>query len=261
MHPKDKDYLKNSDVFGGYWVQGGRRRRTMTYAAQTKLKRFRSLLRCWGVGHKSNFCVFDQGFGAGDMLFSFPIASALAGEELSPTDVEAATAEARRRGYTEVDLRVFQPGRLLPTEWQQRFDFVISSHVLEHMEAPADSMRELFKLLKPGGRACLVVPINEQPGEDENHFHWFTEASFCSLIRSTGFEVVEARAVDRLWALLAPVFYRRQRHPRSFWRVIAIIQNLATFALPNTVLTGIDRVLSKVGVPPRQCFVLCRRPI
>lgn len=260
MHSANKDYQKNADVFGGYWAQGGRRRRAMTYAAQTKLRRFRSLLRRWGFAEQQKLQVFDQGFGAGDMLFSFDESASLAGEELSAEDVNAAIAEAARRGYSGADFRVFRPGRALPAEWREAFDFLISSHVLEHMEHPEHALRELFFLLKPGAYACLVVPINEERGEDENHFHWFTEPDFCAMIKGVGFEVVEVKSVDRFWTLLAPAFYRRQRRPRSIWRVIAIAQNLATFALPGFALRTIDCFLALAGIRPRQCFVLCRRP-
>lgn len=40
------------------------------------------------------------------------------------------------------------------------YDVVIASHVLEHVPDDRAAMRELFRLLKPGGRALLMVPVN-----------------------------------------------------------------------------------------------------
>jgi len=40
-----------------------------------------------------------------------------------------------------------------------RFDFLICSHVLEHVTEDIKAMRELHRVLKPGGKAIMMVPI------------------------------------------------------------------------------------------------------
>lgn len=40
------------------------------------------------------------------------------------------------------------------------YDVVIAHHVLEHVDDDRQAMKELFRLLKPGGTAVLSVPIN-----------------------------------------------------------------------------------------------------
>ncbi|MEO8587759.1 MAG: methyltransferase domain-containing protein [Flavobacteriales bacterium] len=40
------------------------------------------------------------------------------------------------------------------------FDLVICNHVLEHVPNDAQAMRELFRVLKPGGHAVLQVPLS-----------------------------------------------------------------------------------------------------
>jgi len=40
------------------------------------------------------------------------------------------------------------------------FDFIIRNHVLEHIVDDQKAMRELFRVLKPGGEAILQVPIS-----------------------------------------------------------------------------------------------------
>jgi len=47
----------------------------------------------------------------------------------------------------------------LPFE-DQRFDVVICSHVLEHVERDHESMVELHRVLAPTGRALVMVPVN-----------------------------------------------------------------------------------------------------
>ena len=62
------------------------------------------------------------------------------------------------------------------------FDFIICNHVLEHTQDDKKAMRELFRVLNPGGFAILQVPISKKltetfedfsitsPEEKEKHF-------------------------------------------------------------------------------------------
>lgn len=48
------------------------------------------------------------------------------------------------------------------------YDVVMANHVLEHIPDDRGAMRELFRLLKPGGFALLTVPINATRATYEN---------------------------------------------------------------------------------------------
>lgn len=65
------------------------------------------------------------------------------------------------------------------------FDFILCSHVLEHVPDDKLAMRELFRVLKPGGIAILQVPLdkgldvtNEDPAinsaelREQHYGHW-----------------------------------------------------------------------------------------
>ena len=43
------------------------------------------------------------------------------------------------------------------------FDVILCSHVLEHVEDDRKAMRELFRVLRPGGWAMIQVPLSSQP--------------------------------------------------------------------------------------------------
>jgi SAM-dependent methyltransferase len=252
----DSDYARNRAEYDRFW--SARWRRTHTYSAQTKLKRFRALLGRHGLRDR-RLRVFDQGFGLGLMLFAFPPVTAIAGLEISGSAVAAAAGEAKKRGYRDVDLRVFTPGAPYPREWQGSFDLVISSHVLEHIADPRPVLAELLALLKPGGLACIVVPINELPGEDLNHFHQFTEASFQELLTGSGLTPLEINSCDRLLNLIKPVSRRLQRGPSKLDRILSMSFNLVFGFMPCAGLVLADRILSGTRWQPCQCFALCQK--
>jgi SAM-dependent methyltransferase len=43
------------------------------------------------------------------------------------------------------------------------FDVILCSHVLEHVADDRGAMRELFRVLRPGGWAMIQVPISSKP--------------------------------------------------------------------------------------------------
>lgn len=50
-----------------------------------------------------------------------------------------------------------------------KFDFFICSHILEHVDDDSMALSELFRVLKPGGRGILMTPIIDKNGvQDED---------------------------------------------------------------------------------------------
>lgn len=85
-----------------------------------------------------------------------------------------------------------------------QFDFFICSHVLEHVTDDKKALRELYRILKPGGRGILMVPIilsieeiDEDPSVvDEaerwrrfgqfDHLRLYSKAGFVERIKEAG---------------------------------------------------------------------------
>jgi SAM-dependent methyltransferase len=216
-------------------------------------------MREYSLLDRDGLAVFDMGFGLGAMLFVFRPTCELAGLETSPSAVSQANMIANRRGYAGVDFRVFKPGVELPAEWRNHFDVVICSHVLEHIESPKPVLRELIALMKPGGYACIAVPINERPGDDLNHFHLFTESSFRHLLELDELEVLTMQSCDRLYRFMIPISRRRQRHSNLWLHMVSIAMNGLLAPLPHSILCLADQVLGWANVLPTQCFALVRR--
>jgi len=90
---------------------------------------------------------------------------------------------------------------------ENRFDLVICSHVLEHVPDDRKALSEINRILKPGGRCLLLVPIalgNHVYDEDlsqiskaerekrfgqDDHLRLYTKPVFESRIQEAGFEL------------------------------------------------------------------------
>jgi SAM-dependent methyltransferase len=97
----------------------------------------------------------------------------------------------------------------LQTYANDQFDFFICSHVLEHVPDDRKALRELHRILKPGGQAILMVPIilsidriDEDPElSDEaerwrrfgqfDHVRLYSKRGFLDRVREAGFAVHE----------------------------------------------------------------------
>jgi 2-polyprenyl-3-methyl-5-hydroxy-6-metoxy-1,4-benzoquinol methylase len=92
-------------------------------------------------------------------------------------------AEACRFAFHSGDL--FDPVIMAP--FANRFDAVVFSEVLEHLDHPSEAMRILFDITRPGGRVFLHVPVNS-PAPD-HLFLLRSPEEAQSFVAGFGFEV------------------------------------------------------------------------
>lgn len=106
-----------------------------------------------------------------------------------------------------------------------RFDFVFSSHCLEHLRDPSEGLRNWFRILKPGGHLVAAIPeedLYEQgvwpSTHNRDHKHAFTlmkERSWCQasinildLVRTLGpsADIRRIEVVDEAYRFDLPRF-------------------------------------------------------
>ncbi|MEW5802551.1 MAG: class I SAM-dependent methyltransferase [bacterium] len=87
------------------------------------------------------------------------------GTELSPFSARAAASIPGVRIFTQGLLDCHFPNRF--------FDLVIVWHVLEHLPNPAEVLREIFRILTPGGVLLLCVPNIESIQARLAGSNWF----------------------------------------------------------------------------------------
>jgi len=84
----------------------------------------------------------------------------------------------------------------------QSYDAVLLTQVLEHIPDPQAVLCELWRILKPGGKVVLSVPLNGPLHGEPWHFFQFTHYGIAELARRCGFELVEIEKVGgAFWQL------------------------------------------------------------
>lgn len=85
------------------------------------------------------------------------------------------------------------PGERVPLPTASA-DLVIIENALDHVSDPAAVLREISRLLRPGGLLWLLVDLSNH--RDHMHPHCFDAAAVRALLGATGFVVVQDRVSD-----------------------------------------------------------------
>jgi FkbM family methyltransferase len=137
--------------------------------------------------------VVDFGCGGGYLLELLPGRDKI-GVDPSPL----AREEAARRGlHVVADIEDLESGFA---------DIVVSNHALEHALAPLEELRAIARLLRPGGKLILALPIDDwrsqrhyNPTDPNRHLYGWTPVTIANLLDEAGFEVVSARVLAYAW--------------------------------------------------------------
>ena len=86
-----------------------------------------------------------------------------------------------------------------------RFDFVVCTEVLEHTVQPFDAVRELRRVLKPGGTAFVTTPFNLRIHGPLPDCWRFTEHGLRELFKA--WDLVELTELDDPDRFLMPTHY------------------------------------------------------
>ncbi len=108
--------------------------------------------------------------------------------------------ESGRRGRSAVD--VTYDGKRLPFD-DASFDTVLSSQVLEHTPAPADLVREMARVLRPGGVLLLSAPFSFRLHEEPHDYFRYSPHGLRQLCHQAGLVVEQIDPQGGLWSLLA----------------------------------------------------------
>ena len=110
--------------------------------------------------------------------------------------------QTRRRRYGDLDLS----GDLhaIPCKTAS-FDAIVNVEVLEHLQEPEAALREMFRVLKPGGRLYLIAPQGWEEHCVPRDFYRFTQFGLRYLLEKVGFRgntIVPLGGTFGTWAIV-----------------------------------------------------------
>jgi SAM-dependent methyltransferase len=83
------------------------------------------------------------------------------------------------------------------------FEAAISTQVLEHVAEPANVLRELHRVLVPGGRLYITLPLAWELHEEPFDFYRYTRYGISHLLRASGFTEIDARPRNDCFTTIA----------------------------------------------------------
>jgi SAM-dependent methyltransferase len=125
------------------------------------------------------------------------------------------TPELRELG--EADL--FYHGGEIPAP-AENFDAVLCSQVLEHVFEPADFLREIHRVLRPGGLLLLTTPFVWDEHSQPDDFGRYSSFGLRHVLETAGFEILAQRktcADGRVLVQLAAAYLYKLVHSRHRW--------------------------------------------
>ena len=147
----------------------------------------------------------------------------------------------------------------------ERFDLVLATDVLEHVERDAEAAREIRRVLRPGGHALVTVPAFRSlwglQDVQSHHLRRYRRPAFRRLLVEAGLEV---RDLYYFNYLLFPAIWGARQAIRIFKPKIASENQVNAPAL-NRALHGvfsIDVATAPALRPPFgvSIMAMCRRP-
>lgn len=131
--------------------------------------------------------ILDAGAGEGVYKKYFPHCNYKA--------IDLAVGE-RRWNYTNLDYT--GPLHDMPIK-DAVFDAVLCTQVLEHLEWPRESMKEMHRVLRPGGRLYMTVPMAQNEHQAPYDFFRYTSYGIESICKHAGFHDVKIIPFGGLW--------------------------------------------------------------
>jgi len=201
--------------------------------------------------------ILDVGCGSGRLTMDFNVV----GIDLSLDKLKTAKNRNRRGIYIVGDIE----GPMFLKD--SIFDFVLFSEVIEHLRKPEKGLKNIHRIMKPGGKILITTP-HRLRGRNEylstevlrpfgikegingkTYLHRnFSSDELKGLLKKAGFRIIEMGTIEnelRGWGKLALLL---RRYPQIYWKFSSAYLNFIYDFLQDTGLIKIQKKLFENGV-------------
>ena len=218
------------------------------------LRTLRAVGRLGGIAS-----VFDYGFGSGTLLRYLPKKWRIYGVEQDQVVVGEVAEMLREVGFLSVDLQA-----ICISSWtespllKRKYDVVICSHVLEHLEDPVGFLRVVSACLEDSGVFVGLVPINER-AQNPHHVQVVTRSLVESWARATSLSLVHYEENDPYLYWLQPLYVHDSGWRHRMAQVASLALGVLSKGIGESLWLGpIATAFSLVSRPTQAAFVLSR---
>lgn len=135
-------------------------------------------------------------------------------------------------------------------------DWLVSFQVMEHLPEPLQFLKELRRVLKPGGGVFLTTPFMWGEHEEPRDYYRFTRHGLRYIAEKAGFEVVSVEADTGFWVVAVLRFnYWLVRFARGPFRLLVIPMYLNQY-----LAMALDRLDRNYKVDTATFTTILRKP-
>jgi ubiquinone/menaquinone biosynthesis C-methylase UbiE len=117
--------------------------------------------------------VLDVGCGRGELKRFLPAGTSYVGMETEADSGADVVGDAHQLPFADAS-----------------FDSVMCTSVLEHVQDERRAVKEMYRVLKPGGRVLITIPFMLHYHKDPEDYRRLTHAGLAALLKETGFSDV-----------------------------------------------------------------------
>jgi 2-polyprenyl-3-methyl-5-hydroxy-6-metoxy-1,4-benzoquinol methylase len=180
--------------------------------------------------------ILDYGFGHGSLLLKFSPKHQLFGCDISEVAVAKFPDIAK---FYNLSVFTFLPKEMEKVIGKGKFDLIVCSHVLEHLENDLELLMTFKNLLKPNGKLLINLPINEV-WVDPNHKRKYTKERVVSILNSLNLTQELIIECDRLSSFL---IYHEHVSTNRAKKLIFRFSRICLAIAPVSLWNFIDRLL------------------
>lgn len=81
------------------------------------------------------------------------------------------------------------------------FDSIVCFQVLDDLKNPAEAVKEMRRVLKPGGHGLISVPQSNELHDEPNDYFRFTKYGISILLSEAGLDIVKILSRGGFWTL------------------------------------------------------------
>jgi glycosyltransferase involved in cell wall biosynthesis/SAM-dependent methyltransferase len=240
--PSDAELGKiyNADYFLGSDTEAGRQ--SVSEIKQATAKFYLSEIRRY-CGSK-NGRLLEIGCGDGDFLIS----AEAEGWQVSGVEYSSDACEKARKRLKNGDVKCGElQAAKLPSA---QFDLCVISDVIEHVRSPLDFLKEIYRVLKPGGALFIATPATDSWSArlmkqkwmefKPEHLTYFDRQNLQTTLFQSGFREI---IVQPGWKILSFDYIRKhfQRFPVS---MVTPVLNLIASVMPQGMQLKHRRIIA-----------------